>query len=298
MFRIPDGLVRATLNREGSAGADWLAELPAIVMQLLDAWDCEVDGEAQHGEVALVVPVRQRETAAALKVSFPHPGNESEPDALRRFGGHGAIQLLENSDETFGLLLERAGPDNLAGVESIDEAIEIAGDLARQLAVLASSSTPALADTADGWEEQLDRQIAAVPDALPPAAVQRARSTIRALSTEPTATMLHGDLHFRNVLAAERQPWLAIDPKGWRGTAAYDAFTVAAGNSAAIQESGDIHRALQDHTRRSANAASVDVGLATACVQARATSSYLYQLLQTGDWFDLVFLRHAAPLHA
>jgi len=100
------------------------------------------------------------------------------------------------------------------------------------------------------------------------------------------------------VLAAERQPWLAIDPKGWRGTAAYDAFTVVAGNSAAIQGSGDIHRALRDHTRRFANAASVDVGLATACVQARATSSYLYQLLQTGDWFDLDLLREAALLEA
>jgi streptomycin 6-kinase len=26
--------------------------------------------------------------------------------------------------------------------------------------------------------------------------------------------LLHGDLHHENILAAEREPWLAIDPKG------------------------------------------------------------------------------------
>jgi len=31
------------------------------------------------------------------------------------------------------------------------------------------------------------------------------------------ATLLHGDLHHDNILAAERQPWLALDPKGLVG---------------------------------------------------------------------------------
>jgi streptomycin 6-kinase len=33
---------------------------------------------------------------------------------------------------------------------------------------------------------------------------------------------LHGDLHHGNILAAERQPWLALDPKGMIGEAAYE----------------------------------------------------------------------------
>ena len=31
------------------------------------------------------------------------------------------------------------------------------------------------------------------------------------------ALLLHTDLHAGNVLAAEREPWLAIDPKPWVG---------------------------------------------------------------------------------
>jgi streptomycin 6-kinase len=34
--------------------------------------------------------------------------------------------------------------------------------------------------------------------------------------------LLHGDLHHFNILAAERQPWLALDPKGVVGEPAYE----------------------------------------------------------------------------
>jgi streptomycin 6-kinase len=34
--------------------------------------------------------------------------------------------------------------------------------------------------------------------------------------------LLHGDLHQENILSAERQPWLAIDPKGVIGEPAYE----------------------------------------------------------------------------
>ena len=36
------------------------------------------------------------------------------------------------------------------------------------------------------------------------------------------AALLHGDLHHHNILAAGRQPWLAIDPKGIVGEPAYE----------------------------------------------------------------------------
>jgi streptomycin 6-kinase len=34
--------------------------------------------------------------------------------------------------------------------------------------------------------------------------------------------LLHGDLHHENILSANRQPWLAIDPKGLMGEPAYE----------------------------------------------------------------------------
>jgi streptomycin 6-kinase len=34
--------------------------------------------------------------------------------------------------------------------------------------------------------------------------------------------LLHGNLHHDNILCAEREPWLAIDPKGLIGELAYE----------------------------------------------------------------------------
>ncbi|MGU3409026.1 aminoglycoside phosphotransferase family protein [Microbacterium sp. M1A1_1b] len=287
-FRLPEGLVRATTDREGATGNAWLAELPAIVARLLNAWDCQADGAPTHGEVALVLPVRRGDEPAALKVSYPHPGNRSEPHALRTFDGRGAVRVHEADDDVCGMLLERAGPETLASVASADQAIEIQGDLARRLAVPAPPTAPALADTTDGWLDELDRQTAALPGVVPDAALDRARDTIRALASDTTTTMLHGDLHVGNVLRADREPWLAIDPKGWRGTAAYDAFTVVAVRAGDLLETADPERAFVDRVRRFAGAAGVDAELALACVQARATSSLLYERLHRGSWFAML----------
>ncbi|WP_457206333.1 aminoglycoside phosphotransferase family protein, partial [Nocardioides sp. P5_C9_2] len=37
-----------------------------------------------------------------------------------------------------------------------------------------------------------------------------------------TGTLVHGDLHYANVLAADREPWLAIDPKPMDGDPHYE----------------------------------------------------------------------------
>jgi streptomycin 6-kinase len=42
------------------------------------------------------------------------------------------------------------------------------------------------------------------------------------LGTMAEPALLHGDLHHDNILSAERQPWLALDPKGVVGEPAYE----------------------------------------------------------------------------
>jgi streptomycin 6-kinase len=42
------------------------------------------------------------------------------------------------------------------------------------------------------------------------------------LASAPEPVLLHADLHHFNILAAERQPWLAIDPKAVIGDPAYE----------------------------------------------------------------------------
>jgi streptomycin 6-kinase len=53
--------------------------------------------------------------------------------------------------------------------------------------------------------------------------VERAEATFTEfLATPYEPVLLHGDLHHGNILTAQREPWLALDPKGVVGEAAYE----------------------------------------------------------------------------
>ncbi|MBI4899332.1 MAG: phosphotransferase, partial [Actinobacteria bacterium] len=70
-----------------------------------------------------------------------------------------------------------------------------------------------------GW---LDDVRALPHDAVPARFVEQALAAApRLLADEPRA-VVHGDLHFENVLRGERWPWLVIDPKGFAGDPAYE----------------------------------------------------------------------------
>ena len=52
--------------------------------------------------------------------------------------------------------------------------------------------------------------------------IDQAVDTCRGLGGNGPVRLLHGDFHYANVLAAEREPWLAIDPKPVAGDPAFD----------------------------------------------------------------------------
>ena len=290
MFAIPQGLIEVTRRREGEAGDAWLAALPQLVDQACRTWGCTISGPPVHGEVALVLLVERAAGPATVKISYPHPGNLGEAAALRHFDGAAAVHLLDASADELTLLLERAGPATLASRPTA-EAIEVAGRLARRLATPAAANAPSLSSTTGSWLRQLEQQAAAQPGLVTRGHLDRARGAIRQLSRDTGTTMLHGDLHFDNVLAATREPWLVIDPKGWRGTPAFETFTVIAGHHEELEAHSNLPRALARRISRFATAAEVDPELALQCCQARATSAYLHQGAQHGSWFDVQVLR-------
>jgi streptomycin 6-kinase len=227
MIEIPEAFACGTVEREGEAGADWLAALPAIVDGLLERWRCVLDGAVTHGGVGLIVPVRQPaedgdRRAAVVKVSFPHPGNVAEPDAFEAWDGRGAVRLYARDDERFAMLLERAHTSTLVQIADHDEVARIAGRLNRRLAIPAPPGLPRLSERADEWDESLRRDSRAFTGAVPRAAVDAASATVRELGRQQPELVVHGDLHTRNILRAEREPWLAVDPKGYVGDPAYD----------------------------------------------------------------------------
>ena len=74
-------------------------------------------------------------------------------------------------------------------------------------------------------ESHLERLVGLPRDApVPRRLVEQAVSLGRAFTQDPATDgcLLHTDLHYENVLAAEREPWLVIDPKPLSGDPHYE----------------------------------------------------------------------------
>jgi streptomycin 6-kinase len=226
---------------------------------LLRVWGCTRDGEVMHGGVGVIVPVRRPDRSpAVMKVSFPHPGNVHEPDAFEAWHGRGAVLLYARDDERFAMLLERVHTSTLAEVEDGDEVVSVAGRINRRLAVPAPPDLPRLREQTDAWEQQLRTDAEEFGDALSRRTVDAAVATVREVGREQPDLLIHGDLHGRNILRAEREPWLAVDPKGYVGDPAYDSGALLKSRGLGILEADDQGKAVHRILDVFAEAAEVD----------------------------------------
>jgi streptomycin 6-kinase len=193
-----------------------------LTRELLDSWGLRVDGGSQYGNCALVVPVRTADGAAAvLKVQFPHVEAEQEHLALRIWDGNGSIRLLRADPRRFAMLLERAGSQDLTSVDAV-EACEIVASSYKRLHVPAGPQFKPLS----GLMKSLSADLLALPASapVPRRYVEQAASLAGDFASDPATDgrLIHTDLHYFNVLSAEREPWLVIDPKPLSGDPHYE----------------------------------------------------------------------------
>jgi streptomycin 6-kinase len=213
--------VRAMAAR-GPEWATWIDGLPKLVRSQIDEWDLTADGAPTHGYCSIVVPARMEDGAAVmLKVAFPDAESEHEHLALRRWGGDGAVRLLRADPHRRAMLLERLYSRNLNELRDV-EACEIVASLYRRIHVPALPRLRTLAEFVERWTTDLTALPRSAP--LPRRLVEQAITLGRDLAADPasTGTLIHGDLHYENVLAAEREPWLVIDPKPVNGDRHYE----------------------------------------------------------------------------
>jgi streptomycin 6-kinase len=199
--------------------------LPGLAAEVLDRWDLRPDGPIAHGMAAVVLPVVAADgTPAVLKLQEPRDETIGALIGLRAWDGHGAVRLLEGDAAAGAMLLERLDADRpLSTVEDDGEAMGIlAGLLARLVAVPAPEGLRHLADVAAGMLAQAPRAAAALADPAEQRLVRTCASAVVEVSGEPGDRLLHWDLHPDNVLAGDREPWLAIDPESLAGDPAFD----------------------------------------------------------------------------
>ena len=189
--------------------ADWLDALPRLVADCAELWSLELEDPVDTPH-SLVIPAGD----AVLKLNAPsHSEADTEADALSAWNGRGAVRLLERDDQRRALLLERCRPGTELWHAGVDQ-IEVVGGLVPRLQVNVDEGHPfqLLADEADRWAEEVPLRYAETGAPFERSLLDAGLEVYR--TVDRTARLLvNQDLHGGNVLAAEREPWLVIDPK-------------------------------------------------------------------------------------
>jgi streptomycin 6-kinase len=187
--------------------AEWLTGVPALVADVAESWGLTPGRAYSPGAAGHVVQVALPDgTPAVLKLAFPHREADHEADALERWDGDGAVRLLARDDARRAMLLERCEAGVTLSTIDTEPALDVLVHL-----------LPRLWKTGDGFTTFED-ELPYVEDEIAAAADPRLRDAAFAylrdlVPTQDELVLVHQDLHGDNVLSAEREPWLVIDPK-------------------------------------------------------------------------------------
>jgi streptomycin 6-kinase len=214
--------------RDRPGGAAWLESLPQLEEECAERWSLRLGEPFGQGHVSLTAPATLSDGGqAVLKLNFPEEESAYEADALTHWRGEGAVRLLEVDRERNALLIERAGPGtSLWEVEDDEEATVIAASVMARLWLLPppdSNPFRRLADEAERWTAQLRSDWEALGRPFEQRLVDAAAAAARELAgSQAKLAVCHQDLQGSNVLKAQREPWLAIDPKPIVAEPAFD----------------------------------------------------------------------------
>jgi streptomycin 6-kinase len=146
-------------------------------------------------------------TGAVLKVmTIVDLETRQEADALERWDGDGAVRLLARDDERNAMLLERCDPGTPLSRASTEEAMDVICALLPRLWKDAEGFLPV-----EEYVPYLEESLATCTSLwLKDSALAYLRDLV---PSQGERVLVHQDLHGENILAAEREPWLVIDPK-------------------------------------------------------------------------------------
>ncbi|WP_374685521.1 aminoglycoside phosphotransferase family protein [Promineifilum sp.] len=278
------------LDVYGPAGATWLAELPALLDECAARWSLTLGPPFGNLSYNYVAPAAGPDGAAlVLKVGPPNPELKSEIAALRVFDGWGAARLIAADAARGVLLVERVLPgDSLWTLDDDEQVIAVVVKVMRGLHRPLAAGHPfrTLTDLSTGLN-RLRAEFDGGYGPFPPARVDRAAGLFRELTGTAEPLLIHGDLNPGNVLRGGREPWLAIDPKGYAGDPLYDVATFL--NDAPRLPEAALRSLLDRRIRLLAEALSVSRGAVLAWAEAHAVLSGWWNYEDHGAGWERTF---------
>jgi streptomycin 6-kinase len=274
VIEVPADFAAGIVTLGGDAGRRWLDRLPSLVDDLCQRWHLVVDGAPMHGYLGLVVPVMRGDKQCVLKVSRLDESTAAEIAALTLWNGQGAVRLLAADPAIGALLLERLDSQRSLREVEIGRAVTIAGGLLHRLAVPALNNLPQLTTAAAGLAETLPKRWERLNRPMPRAFLDAARDAAIQIGPSAGSLLVNYDLHYGNVLAGEREPWLAIDPKVVVGDPEYGLAQLLWTRLEEIEQAGG----LSYHFSALVDQAGLDLSRARSWTLVRCVDYWLWAL--------------------
>jgi streptomycin 6-kinase len=200
--------------------------LPAILAACEERWNLTIGAPVGNLSFNYVAPAVLNDGTEVMVKTGLTDEFPSQPQALQHFDGHGMVRLVAYDEHDAVMLLERLKPGTpLRTVEDDEVAVSAAADVMRKIwrpLPQKHYPFPTVGDWGKGFA-RLRKLYAGGTGPIPPAMFDKAEKLYAELSAsmaEPV--LLHGDLHQDNILSAEREPWLAVDPKGVIGEPVFE----------------------------------------------------------------------------
>jgi streptomycin 6-kinase len=193
----------------------WLERVPDLVTECVEEWNLRLGEPYAAGAAGYAVRADLPDgTPAVLKLIFPHREADHEADALAVWNGEGAVRLFAYDEHRFAMLIERCEPGTLLTRVEADTALDVLIGLLPRLWRKVGEPFRPLAEEAMWWVEGLPADWERAGRPFERRILDAAVEALTMLSeSQGEQVLLHQDLHGDNVLAAQREPWLVIDPK-------------------------------------------------------------------------------------
>jgi streptomycin 6-kinase len=230
--------------RESEDGAAWLAALPSSIDAVAESWELSIAAPYPDPYASWVAPATRSDgTEVVLKLGFPDRESRYEHAALRQWNGEGAIRLLEQDTARHAMLLERCLPGTPLSDVELDAAMDVMIDLLPRLWTPAAVPFTSLADEAAHWADYLERRWEDGGRPYPRLLLDAAMRVFDELpSSQGEQVLVNQDLHAGNVLRAQREPWLVIDPKPLAGEREFGIAAIVRGRELGHSREQVLHR--------------------------------------------------------
>ncbi|WP_342219568.1 aminoglycoside phosphotransferase family protein [Rickettsiella endosymbiont of Miltochrista miniata] len=221
-------LIKNLINIHGVQGKKWLDALPSFISSYEKKWQFILEDFFNNASFNVGAAVTLTNgSPAVLKCSIPSKEFTNEIAALQHFSGIGAVKILRSDHHTGIMLLEKLTPGTFLEESSSEMqntliSVELMNKLHKTIQEQEIPLFPSLANWFQGFD-RLYQYFQGETGPFPKKLIDRAQAINKELlASMGPLVLLHGDLHYANILLSDKHGWLSIDPKGVIGEREYE----------------------------------------------------------------------------